>query len=128
MPPGSRDEVSSFSPGPFWAKPLTHVGLFHTTTVPKCVRVPTHTPLCWAGFPGGFRVTAFQARFTALMVSRGRGGLCITPASGGEDLHLYSLQVIDDRSGLDPSSLACGPCRGNGSQLRPVHGFPTLRG
>jgi hypothetical protein len=35
--------------------------------------VPTHTQLCSAGFPGGFKVTAFQARFTVLMVSRGRG-------------------------------------------------------
>jgi hypothetical protein len=35
--------------------------------------VPTHTQLCSAGFPGGFKVTAFQARFTVLMVGRGRG-------------------------------------------------------
>ena len=29
--------------------------------------------LCWAGFPGGCRVTAFHVRFTALRVSRCRG-------------------------------------------------------
>ena len=32
-------------------------------------------------------------------------GVCITPASGGEALHLYSSQVIKDLHGLDPSSL-----------------------
>jgi len=32
-------------------------------------------------------------------------GVCITPASGGEELHLYSSQVIKDLHGLDPSSL-----------------------
>jgi hypothetical protein len=53
-------------------------------------------------------------------------GLGITPASGGEELHLYSRQVIDDPYGLDPSSLARRPFRGNGSQLPPVRGFPTL--
>src|SRR5439155_3691357 len=29
--------------------------------------------LCWAGCPGGFRGTAFYARFTRLIVSRTRG-------------------------------------------------------
>src|SRR2546426_12570517 len=29
--------------------------------------------LCWAGCPGGFRGTAFYARFTRLIVSRARG-------------------------------------------------------
>src|SRR5919197_4309203 len=29
--------------------------------------------LCWAGCPGGFRGTAFYARFTRLRVSRARG-------------------------------------------------------
>jgi hypothetical protein len=75
MPPGSCKEMSSLSPCPFWAKPITHVGLFHITTVRKCVCVPIHMQLCSTGFPGGFRVTAFQARFTALMVSR-RDGAC----------------------------------------------------
>jgi hypothetical protein len=55
-------------------------------------------------------------------------GVCITPASGGEELHLYSTQVIKDRSSLDPSSLASLPFRGNGSQLSPVPGFPRLPG
>lgn len=54
-------------------------------------------------------------------------GVCITSASGGEELHLYSTQVIKDRSSLDPSSLASRPFRGNGSQLRPVMGSPHLR-
>ena len=52
-------------------------------------------------------------------------GICITPASGGEELHLYSTQVIKDLSSLDPSSLASLPFRGNGSQLRHVRGFPS---
>jgi hypothetical protein len=55
-------------------------------------------------------------------------GVCITPASGGEELHLYSTQVIKDLSSLDPSSLASLPFRGNGSQLPPVPGFPRLPG
>jgi hypothetical protein len=54
-------------------------------------------------------------------------GMCITPASGGEELHLYTPQVIKDRYGLNPSSLAVRPFRGNGSQLSPVPGFPRLR-
>ena len=53
-------------------------------------------------------------------------GLGITPASGGEALHLYSLHGIDDPDGLDPSSLARRPFRGNGSQLPHVDGFPVL--
>ena len=53
-------------------------------------------------------------------------GVCITPASGGEELHLYSTQVIKDLSSLDPSSLASLPFRGNGSQLCHVIGFPNL--
>jgi hypothetical protein len=73
MPPGSSEELSSLSPCPFWTKPITHVGLPHITTIQTCVRVPTPTQLCSAGFPGGFKVTAFQARFTVLMVRRGRG-------------------------------------------------------
>ena len=32
-------------------------------------------------------------------------GVCLTPASGGEELHLYSSQVIKDLNGLDPSPL-----------------------
>src|SRR4030095_3213014 len=55
-------------------------------------------------------------------------GVCITPASGGEELHLYSSQVIKDLSSLDPSSLASLPFRGNGSQLRPVPGSPGRPG
>ena len=33
--------------------------------------------------------------------------VCITPASGGEEFHLYGTQVIKDLVGLSPSSLAC---------------------
>jgi len=55
-------------------------------------------------------------------------GVCITPASGGEELHLYSTQVIKDLNGLDPSSLASLPFRGNGSQPPPVSGFPGRPG
>ena len=55
-------------------------------------------------------------------------GPCITPASEGEELHLYSTQVIKDLSSLAPSSLASLPFRGNGSQLCPVSGFPGFPG
>jgi hypothetical protein len=53
--------------------------------------------------------------------------VCITPASGGEELHLYSTQVIQDLCGLDPSSPASWPFRGNGSQLPLVVGLPHRR-
>ena len=33
-------------------------------------------------------------------------GACVTPASGGEELHLYTVQVIKDLFSLSPSSLA----------------------
>jgi hypothetical protein len=36
-----------------------------------------------------------------------RWGVCFTRASRGEELHLYSVQVIKDLFGLSPSSLAC---------------------
>ena len=55
-------------------------------------------------------------------------GPCITPASGGEELHLYGTQVIKDLIGPCPSSLAHAPFRGNGSQLRHVRGSPGLPG
>ena len=83
MPSGSREEVSSRSPCPFWATPITHVGVFHITTIQKCVRVPTHAQLCSAGFAGGFSVTALHARFIALRVSRGHGA-CASPWHLGE--------------------------------------------
>ena len=35
-----------------------------------------------------------------------RWGACFTPASRGEELHLYNVQVIKDLSSLSPSSLA----------------------
>jgi hypothetical protein len=60
-------------PMPFWAKPITHVGLLFITTIPECVRVPTRAQLCSAGCAGGFSVTAFHARFMVLMVSRNHG-------------------------------------------------------
>jgi len=53
-------------------------------------------------------------------------GLCITPASGGEESHLYLPQVIKIYN-LDLSSPANRPFRENGSQLRPVPSFPRLR-
>jgi hypothetical protein len=36
-----------------------------------------------------------------------RWGGCVTRASRGEELHLYTVQVVKDLSGLSPSSLAC---------------------
>src|SRR5215470_11952264 len=70
-------------PMPFWAKPVSHVGLLFITTIPECVRVPTHTQLCSAGCAGGCSVTAFHARFTTLMVSRSRGA-CASSWHRGE--------------------------------------------
>src|SRR5215468_12496439 len=55
-------------------------------------------------------------------------GVCITPASGGEELHLYSSQVIKDLHGLDPSSLTgASSFRGDGSPRPGVLSFPGLR-
>ena len=54
-------------------------------------------------------------------------GSCVTPASGGEEWHLYGTQVIKDPCSLAPSSLAGRPFRRNGSQLPPVDGSPVLR-
>ena len=34
-------------------------------------------------------------------------GVCLTRASRGEELHLYTVQVIKDLVSLSPSSLAC---------------------
>src|SRR5712691_11200638 len=45
-----------------------------------------------------------------------RWGGCITRASRGEELHLYSIQVIKDLISLSPSALVLPPFRGNGSQ------------
>lgn len=70
-------------PMPFWAKPITHVGLLFITTILECVRVPTRAQLCLAGFTGGFSVTAFHARFIALRVSRSHGA-CASSWHQGE--------------------------------------------
>ena len=83
LPSGSRVYVSSLSPCLFWAKPITHVGLLFITTIPECVRVPTPAQLCSAGCAGGFSMTAFHARFTALRVSRSHGA-CASSWHQGE--------------------------------------------
>jgi hypothetical protein len=83
MPSGSPEEMSSHSPCLFWAKPITHVGLFHITTILTCVRVPTRAQLSSAGFASGVSVTAFHARCIALRVSR-RHGACASPWHLGE--------------------------------------------
>jgi hypothetical protein len=70
-------------PRPLWAKPIIHGGLLFITTIPSCVRVPTPAQLCSAGCAGGFRGTAFHARFTTLMVSRSRGA-CASSWHRGE--------------------------------------------
>jgi hypothetical protein len=53
-------------------------------------------------------------------------GVCIILASRREELHLYSLQVIKDLVVFDPSSLASGPFRGNGSQRPLEHGLQDV--
>jgi hypothetical protein len=52
-------------------------------------------------------------------------GECVTPASGGEEVHLYTIQVIKDLFSLSPSSLMSPPFRGNGSQDRAVEVNPA---
>ena len=109
MPPGSCDEVSSLSPCPFWTKPITHVGLLNLTTVRKCVCIPIHMQLRSTGFPGGFRVTAFQARLTALMVSR-RDGACASLR------HLEERNFTSTSPKLSRSTVST-------SHLRPIDRF-----
>src|SRR5215510_6498550 len=70
-------------PMPFWAKPVTHVGLLFITAILECVRVPTPAQLCSAGCAGGFSMTAFHARFIALRVSRSHGA-CASSWHQGE--------------------------------------------
>lgn len=50
-------------PVSFWTKPINRVGLLTMTAIQTQVRVPTHVQPCSMGFPVGFRVTTFQARF-----------------------------------------------------------------
>ena len=47
----------------FWPKPIIRVGLFNVTTIQTWICLPAHMQLCSAGFPIGFRVTAFSPRF-----------------------------------------------------------------
>ena len=77
-----RQYVQPF-PMPLWAKPIIHVGLLCITTILECVRVPTPAQLCSAGCAGGFSMTAFHARFTALRVSRSHGA-CASSWHHGE--------------------------------------------
>ena len=51
-------------------------------------------------------------------------GACITPASGGEEFHLYGTQVIKDLVGLSPSSLACRHFEGTDRSFALYTAFP----
>jgi hypothetical protein len=51
-------------------------------------------------------------------------GVCITPASGGEEFHLYGTQVIKDLIGLSPSSLACRHFEGTDRSFPLYAAFP----
>jgi hypothetical protein len=51
-------------------------------------------------------------------------GVCITPASGGEEFHLYGTQVIKDLVGLSPSSLACRHLEGTDRSFPLYAAFP----
>jgi len=51
-------------------------------------------------------------------------GVCITPASGGEEFHLYGTQVIKDLVGLSPSSLACRHFEGTDRSFALYTAFP----
>jgi hypothetical protein len=47
----------------FWPQPIIRVGCSNLTTIRTWIRLPAHMQLCSAGFPIGFRVTAFSPRF-----------------------------------------------------------------
>src|SRR5438128_940928 len=94
MPPGSREEVSSLSPCPFWTRPITHVGLSHMTTIRSCVRVPTPAPLCSTGFRRWIRRDRLSFPLHQFERQSPQWGTCITSASEGEESHLYSTQII----------------------------------
>ena len=78
---------------------------------------PTHIQLRSTGFPVGFRVTAFYTRFTRLRTSRTRGAYAVTPASGGQELHLHGSEVLKDQC-LEPSSPGARRFRGNESHMK----------
>ena len=119
MPPESCKEMSSLSPCPFWTKPITHVGLPYMTTVRKCVCVPIHMQLCSTGFPGAFRVTAFQARLTTLMVSR-RDGACASLR------HLEERNFTSTSPKLSRSTVSTSHPRPIGRFERTDRSFPRV--
>jgi hypothetical protein len=57
------------------------------------------------GIPWGIQRDRLSHPLHSLEGQSRPGGVCITPASGGEAWHLYSSQVIKDLGGPDPSSL-----------------------
>ncbi len=124
MPPGSQQKVSSLSPCPFWTKPLTHFGLFFMTTVQTCVRVPIPMQLCSTGFPVGFRVTAFHARFTALIVSRHCGACASLGHLEERNSTSTALKLSRTLRSRPLIPGLKGPFRGNGSQLAHKAGSP----
>ena len=100
----------------FWSKPLNlrRLVAHHDDSSVSSSAYPFSTLL------GGMRREILRDRLS-LPLHRFAGqslpwGGCITPASRGEELHLYNIQVIKDLFSLRPSSLVSPPFRGNGSQ------------
>ncbi len=143
------------SPCPFWTKPITHVGLSHIVQPERgepsrfsvSILDQADNPRRLVAHDDDADVSSCAYPYATVLdgirwwVQRDRlsfplhgvedqsrpWGPCITPASGGEELHLYGTQVIKDLIGPCPSSLAHAPFRGNGSQLCHVRGFPAFR-
>jgi len=82
------------------------------------------TQLCSTGFAGGFSVTAFRSRFTVLRIQSRPWGLCVTPASGGEELHLYGTQVIKDLAVSTPPPWLRGHVEGTDRSFAMYVAFP----
>lgn len=70
--PWSPFETPGPYPVPFWASPLSHLGLFPLTMV-SFVRVPTHGHLLAGVARLGSELTRFSSRFPRLITSRPQG-------------------------------------------------------
>jgi hypothetical protein len=113
MQPGARRKLSSprggfppLSPCPFWTKPMN----LRWLVIPNDDSSVSSSAYPYAPLLGGIRREILRDRLSLpLHQVEGqapRWGGCVTRASRGEELHLYTVQVIKDLFGLSPSSLA----------------------
>ena len=94
------------SPCPFWTKPLNPRRL----VLPNDDSGVSSAASPYATLLGGIRGWTPRDRLSLPLhqveSQSLQWGRCFTRASRGEELHLYTVQVIKDLLGLSPSSLA----------------------